>query len=214
MLSEICWACQKSHAKRKCPAANDYICSLCCGSKRKKEINCPDECQYLAAGKRHWIKKLQISPAQIDFWRTHFDIVHNIQLAILQVKTKRITDLKDFEVKEAFENLIKTYETEERRIIYEYKSSNYRIQTIIDNVQNIINQHRYSEQNTDLSITSTRPKSGSTQELNLRKVALNELIASLKFVLNLINVTVTKNLSNNAFFDFITHFTSNSLQHE
>lgn len=207
MLSEICWVCQKSHAKRKCLAANDYICSLCCGSKRKKEINCPDECQYLAAGKRHWIKKLQISPTQIDFWRTHFDIVHNIDFAILKVKKNQLPKLKDAEVREAIENLISTYETEERGIIYEYKSTNYQVQTLIDNIQSIITRHRNIT-----SPTHFHPQPAkSIAEQKLRRVNSDEIIPCLKFILGLVKGCISKNLSSTGYFDFINHFTSNTL---
>ncbi len=204
--SQFCWICQKPHAKRKCPANNGYICSLCCGSKRKREIRCPDDCQYLIEGKNRWIKKLQITQTQIDFWRNHFDVVHNIEFATLKVKRTQLSDLKNTEIQEAIENLIKTYETEERGIIYEYKSSNYRVQTIIDNIHHIINQHRH--------ITSTQDIRSQSIEKRLRKVPLYEIITCLKFVLGLVKQSIFKNITDTGYSDFIGHFTSNTLIYE
>ncbi len=204
-----CWACQKPRAKRKCKATNTFICSQCCGTKRKKEINCPDDCQYIISAKHHWIDKLPITPAQIDFWQSHFDIIHNIEYAMLQIKKTRYTDLKDIEIKEALENLIKTYETETRGIIYEYKSSNYRIQSVIDNIETIINQHRHINPTSNLQ-PSMVPK---TNEVKLRKINLDEIIQSLKFLLGLTRQSVNKNIGN-GYFDFLSLFASNTLVDE
>lgn len=202
-VSQLCWVCQKPHAKRKCPATNNFICSLCCGSKRKKEIDCPDDCQYLIISKNHRIKKIQLVPAQIDFWRNHFDIINNMNFTLLEVKKNRLPDLKNSEVKDAIENLIKTYETEERGIIYEYKSPNYRIQSIYDNIENIINRHR--------QIAPMQNSQSQSRENRLRKIQLDEIVDCLKFVSMLIKQSISRNISETAYFDFIYYFTSNSL---
>jgi hypothetical protein len=178
---------------------------LCCGNKRKREINCPDECRYLVQAQNGWIQKLQLSPHQIDYWQSHFDIIHNISLAALQVKRTRFSDLKDNEVKEALENLIKTYETEERGIIYEYKSSNYRIQSIFDNIQKIINQHR------NIVFSNLQSSLKTVPERKLRKVKLDEVIAVHKFILRLVKQSINKDTVNSVYFDFISLFTSNVL---
>lgn len=36
--------------KRNCPALNGLICSVCCGTKRLKEIDCTSDCLYLESG--------------------------------------------------------------------------------------------------------------------------------------------------------------------
>jgi hypothetical protein len=206
-----CGICQRPHAKRRCPAIKGYICSLCCGNKRKREIDCPDNCEYLVQAKNRWILKLQISAEQIDFWQAHFDIIHNIELAILQVKQTQFCDVQDSEVEEALENLIKTFETEERGVIYDYKSSNYRIQTIIDDIQNIINQHRHSNQSSKFSLTMSQQLPNQPEKSRLRRVPLAETISSLKFILNLDKQCINKKTSNSTFFDFIVYFVRNAL---
>ena len=206
----VCWACQKPHPRRKCPATNSYICPQCCGSKRKKEINCQDNCEYLAIAKSQWIQKLQLTPQQLDFWRAHFDLIHNIQAAVLSVKRTRFSDIKDIELKDALENLIKTYETEERGVFYEYKSSNYRIQIIIDSIQDIVNQHRGSLQSSRFSLTNIQ-KSQNLPDTRLRKATLHEIITSLRFMLDLVKQSIAKKVSGRAFFDFLSYFTGDSL---
>ena len=44
-LKNNCIICEK-RAKRHCPALDDYICSLCCGSKRGIEIDCSSQCRF------------------------------------------------------------------------------------------------------------------------------------------------------------------------
>jgi hypothetical protein len=40
-------------ARRDCPALRQSICSVCCGTKRLKEIDCPASCVHLAAAREH-----------------------------------------------------------------------------------------------------------------------------------------------------------------
>ncbi len=46
-----CTLCNRRKPSRRCPAKEAPICSRCCGSKRKKEIECPPECGYLSSGR-------------------------------------------------------------------------------------------------------------------------------------------------------------------
>jgi len=46
-----CSSCGERKGNRFCPGLNANICSLCCGTKREKEIHCLESCQYLKSGK-------------------------------------------------------------------------------------------------------------------------------------------------------------------
>ncbi len=46
-----CASCGERKGNRLCPGLNASICSLCCGTKREKEIHCLESCQYLKSGK-------------------------------------------------------------------------------------------------------------------------------------------------------------------
>ena len=41
-----CVKCSKRKGKRYCAALGDYLCSLCCGLLREKEIHCPQTCSF------------------------------------------------------------------------------------------------------------------------------------------------------------------------
>jgi hypothetical protein len=49
----LCPLCQKRKARRTCPALGRQICSVCCGTKRRTEIQCPADCTYLVAAREH-----------------------------------------------------------------------------------------------------------------------------------------------------------------
>ena len=48
-----CLACGERKGNRFCRAFDGNICSLCCGTKRQKEICCLDACEYLKKGSEY-----------------------------------------------------------------------------------------------------------------------------------------------------------------
>lgn len=46
-----CISCKSKKAKRNCPALGEGICPECCGTKRGKRIQCPEDCNYFIQGK-------------------------------------------------------------------------------------------------------------------------------------------------------------------
>lgn len=48
-----CPECQKRPAKRACPALHRDICAVCCATKRRVEIACPEDCAHLDRALRH-----------------------------------------------------------------------------------------------------------------------------------------------------------------
>jgi hypothetical protein len=45
-----CASCGEKKGSRLCPKLSASICSLCCGTKREKEILCDEVCEYLKTG--------------------------------------------------------------------------------------------------------------------------------------------------------------------
>jgi len=52
-----CLTCGERKGNRFCPAVNGNICSLCCGSKRQKEIDCTPSCDYLKKGSEYQLDR-------------------------------------------------------------------------------------------------------------------------------------------------------------
>lgn len=52
-----CGICNKRKGKRFCSTINLHICSFCCGSKRKKEIKCFAQCEYLKKGSAYQMER-------------------------------------------------------------------------------------------------------------------------------------------------------------
>jgi pyruvate/2-oxoglutarate dehydrogenase complex dihydrolipoamide acyltransferase (E2) component len=48
-----CPLCRQRRAKRACPALGHSICTVCCGTQRLREIDCPSSCPHLAAARAH-----------------------------------------------------------------------------------------------------------------------------------------------------------------
>lgn len=48
-----CPLCNKRAAKRWCPAKGERICAVCCGTEREVTIDCPSDCEFLAAARRY-----------------------------------------------------------------------------------------------------------------------------------------------------------------
>jgi hypothetical protein len=52
-----CLTCGERKGNRFCPAVNGNICSLCCGSRREKEIRCVPSCDYLKKGSQYQLDR-------------------------------------------------------------------------------------------------------------------------------------------------------------
>jgi hypothetical protein len=53
-----CSKCKKRKGKRYCVALGDYLCSLCCGLLREKEIHCPQNCSFLTKHRPYQEKRI------------------------------------------------------------------------------------------------------------------------------------------------------------
>jgi hypothetical protein len=65
-----CPLCGTRKARRGCPALGTLICPVCCGTKRRAEIACPDDCGWLRSADAHPPAALQRQQAD-DQRRLH-----------------------------------------------------------------------------------------------------------------------------------------------
>lgn len=124
----MCPLCGRRRAKRACPALGHAICPVCCGTKRRSEIPCPDDCVYLRTSQSH-------PPAAVQRQRER-DLQFLLPLlqGLSESQQRATLLLQDFlrhqrpdapalgddDVAQASRALAETYETASRGIIYEH----------------------------------------------------------------------------------------------
>ncbi len=126
-----CDICHKRKGKRLCPALENFICAECCGIKRKKEVNCPLHCQYLAKSKEYLLEKTLLEPEE-KIRKTFPTFFQGLERIITEMRRNRIHNLTDRDVKEALEQSLSNLRIMKKGLIYEYKSPNPKVQFLVD----------------------------------------------------------------------------------
>ena len=107
-----CSKCHERKGKRYCAALGDYLCSLCCGLLREKELHCPQDCTFLKKHRPYQEKRI-IDKKQLSFSRKTFpedDILKDERMAwlafFIEVPLKEHSDKNEsFTDKEALLSL-------------------------------------------------------------------------------------------------------------
>ena len=123
-----CPLCGSRPPRRRCPALNQQICAVCCGTKREVEIACPADCGYLTASRRN-------PPAVVRRQREHDSALLWPALAELTDRQSNffflfaglaarhpddpLSPLRDADVVDAAGSLATTLETASRGLIYD-----------------------------------------------------------------------------------------------
>ena len=90
-----CIICNQRKGNRFCPVFKNDICSICCGTKRQKEITCFSGCEYLKRGKDYQFIR-QISKQISSIFRTESDDIFENEAAIPFVMSLEKFFLKNF----------------------------------------------------------------------------------------------------------------------
>jgi hypothetical protein len=198
-----CVLCRQRKGRRSCPAKGEVICPQCCGAKRMLEIDCPESCEYLKSGRSH-----EASLAGARHYRAsqpleqekNARVLANFEPVILQlqyqiaVERRAVRDLKDADVAEALDCLLKTLRTEERGIIYETTSGNLRAESLRRQFSMTIESFRY-------------PK-----ESDAVRVLLADAIACLEVLRAMVASHLTAGPSSLSFVDFLArHLPRNAM---
>jgi hypothetical protein len=62
-----CPICQKRKPQRFCPAKEEEICSVCCGTEREVTIDCPSDCTYLIASRSYGLDRRKFDWSKLPF---------------------------------------------------------------------------------------------------------------------------------------------------
>lgn len=146
----LCWSCGKVKGKRSCPAhGGDPLCSKCCGTKRRVEIHCPEDCTYLhGEHDPRWeppsrrTEETRFIAQFASMKREQVPLLVFLHHLLLQARANLGTDLGDQDVQEVVSILARTFETLSKGIVYEHQSESPRLQTVIRWVSKILDKRQ------------------------------------------------------------------------
>jgi hypothetical protein len=123
-----CPSCGQRKAKRNCPALRQTICSVCCGTKRLVEIDCPADCVHLVSSRHHpsaSVRRQQeadvsvLLPSIRELTERQYQLFFLFQNVIAQTEPEGFAKMTDADVAEAAAAVAGTLETAARGVIYE-----------------------------------------------------------------------------------------------
>ena len=133
-----CPLCRKRRGKRACPAKGEAICSQCCGTKRRVEIDCPPGCAFLdGAHAGAWEGRSadrdrdarRVGPFLEGLSEAQGRLVLLSLVGVTAIRARR-RELDDRLLLEAVQALRKTVETREKGILYEHPAADARAQAL------------------------------------------------------------------------------------
>lgn len=144
-----CPQCGQRKARRECPALGQTICTVCCGTKRLIEINCPPDCVYLASAREHpaaIVRRQQerdvaaLLPTIRHLTERQYQLFFLFQTQISRYQPEGFTRLVDDDVAEAAAAHASTLETAARGIIYEHAPTSRPAQRLAKEFETLLAQ--------------------------------------------------------------------------
>jgi hypothetical protein len=132
MKDVVCPLCRQRRGRRACPALNEQICAVCCGTKRLVEIRCPSDCPYLATAREHPPAAIVRQQRQdlgflVEFMQDlntrQSQLFFLITTLIARYKSPELEAIIDEDVAQAAGTLAATFETATRGVIYEHRTA-------------------------------------------------------------------------------------------
>jgi hypothetical protein len=146
-----CPLCRSRKARRACPALNQTICPVCCGTKRLTEIQCPDDCPYLASAREHpaaVVKRQQehdvaiLLPTLQGLTERQYQLFFLFQSLIARHTPEGFARLVDDDVAEAAAVVASTIETAARGVIYEHAAQSRLAQRLANEMKTMLAEMR------------------------------------------------------------------------
>jgi hypothetical protein len=101
-----CASCRERKGDRFCLGLNASICSLCCGTKREKEILCIEACEYLKKGKDYQLGREIEKKIISDLQAETSDVFEIDEVAAFAMALERFFVDQFYDDKEAHDNHI------------------------------------------------------------------------------------------------------------
>jgi hypothetical protein len=137
--SSPCPLCRSRKGRRACPAKGALICPQCCGSKRRVEIDCPEDCVYLGgAHAGAWDGRETERKRDLRRVAHHLQALSPVQAQLFLLALVGITglrarrgELSDALLLEAVSALRKTTDTRLGGILYDHAPTDPRAQGLV-----------------------------------------------------------------------------------
>ena len=146
-----CPSCGQRKGRRTCPALGATICTVCCGTKRLVEINCPGTCPHLAAAREHpaaVVKRQQerdvaiLMPTLKHLTERQHQLFFLFQTVIARHTPEGFGKLNDDDVAEAAAAAAATLETAARGVIYEHSAQSLVAQRLAKELMGLLEEIR------------------------------------------------------------------------
>ena len=146
-----CPLCGTRKERRGCPALHQTICTVCCGTKRLVEIQCPDDCVYLTSAREHpaaVVKRQQehdvaiLLPTIQSLTERQYQLFFLFQTLISRHTPQGFTRLVDDDVAEATGSVASTLETAARGVIFEHTAQSLPAQRLATEMKTMLAEMR------------------------------------------------------------------------
>ena len=127
----LCPLCERRAPRRACPALEQDICAVCCGTEREQSIACPLNCAYLRDARQH--EKLpELDPKSLpnpeielteDFMNEHQELAIVVG-RLLFVAAMENQGVVDTDMRDALASLVTSFKTASSGLIYEARPEN------------------------------------------------------------------------------------------
>src|ERR1044071_2823794 len=143
----VCPVCNQRKGRRHCPALNQTICTICCGTKRLIEIQCPADCPHLTASREHpaaVVRRQQerdvalLVPTIQHLTERQHELFFLFQSLIARYKPEVFTRLVDNDVADATAAFAATLETAARGVIYEHTTHSLPAQRLVGEMKTLL----------------------------------------------------------------------------
>jgi hypothetical protein len=143
----LCALCGIRKARRTCPAIEKQICTVCCGTKRLTQINCPSDCPYLATSRHHppaaTVRAQERDVERIvqllrDLNQRQSELFFLVGTFLAAYQSPELQALIDDDVAEATGALASTYETASRGVIYEHRPASVPAERLLSGLKPLL----------------------------------------------------------------------------
>jgi hypothetical protein len=140
-----CPLCRRRKGKRSCPAKGESICATCCGTKRRVQVDCPEDCIYLTGAhapgwdgreteRKRDLRRVAPQLQRLTEVQSQLFLVALVGLSAMRSRRR---DLDDRLLGHAVSTFRRTAATRERGILFEHRPDDMRAQGVIQELQAI-----------------------------------------------------------------------------